>query len=182
MVNLIVLLAVPVIIVGCAIFQYLKGTFVKAFAMAIAAVSASAVALGFFAVLANALAGLSGGSDAFEKWGPLLCFVLLFVLTFAVLQTLINLLTRRPIDLGQWPERIGRSVCGIILGLVLSSVLIDSLKVALPDTLQSSTLSKYLGHEAIVTQKQKEPAKPKKPAQPEKFLLREKRKTAGKRD
>jgi len=184
MIGLIVLLAVAAIIVGCAIFLYLKSTFVKAFAMAIAAVCASAVALGLFAVLANILVSLSGGSSMLEQWGELLCYILLFVVAFAILQTIVNLLTRRPINLGQWPERIGRVVCGIFLGFTLSSVLVTLLIMALPDALQSSTLEKYLSHKEIVTQKQKEPAKPKKPAQPEKFPLRKQKrsKTAGKRD
>lgn len=153
MIGSIVLLAVGAIIIGCVIYQYLKSTFVKAFATAIAAVCASAVALGFFRVLANALVGLGGGSDVLEQWGPLLCFVLLFILAFAGLQTLVIQLTRRPIDLGLWPERIGRVVCGIILGFALSSVLVDSLNTALPDALQSNIVGKYLGHEGIVAPK-----------------------------
>lgn len=182
MVGSIALLAVVAIIVGCAIFLYLKGTFVKAFAMAIAAVCASAVALGFFAVLANVLVSLSGGGGTLEQWGELICFILLFVVAFAILQTIVNLLTRRPINLGLWPERIGRAVCGVFLGFTLSSAVATLLMMALPDALQASTLSKYLAHKGIVTQKQKEPAKPKKPDQREKYPLQKKSKTAGKKD
>ena len=182
MVVSIALLAVVAIIVGCAIFQYLKGTFVKAFAMAIAAVCASAVALGFFAVLANVLVDISGGSSTLEQWGELICFILLFIVAFAIMQTIINLLTRRPINLGLWPERIGRAVCGIFLGFTLSSIVITLLLMALPDELQASTLCKYLAHKGVVTQKQKELTKPKKPAQREKFPLKKKTKTADKKD
>jgi len=182
MVGSIVLLAVVAIIVGCAIFQYLKSTFVKAFATAIAATCASAVALGFFRVAAATLVSFSGGSDVLEQWGELLCFVLLFVVAFAGLMIITSLLTRRPIDLGHWPERIGRVACGILLGFALSSALIDTLTMALPDALQTSTLGKYLGHKEVVAPKQKEPAKTKKPAQRQKFPLRKRSKTAGKRD
>lgn len=182
MVGSIVLLAVVAIMVGCAIFQYLKSTFVKAFATAIAAVCASAVALGFFKVAAAALVSFSGGSDMLEQWGPLLCFVLLFVVAFAGLMIIINFLTRRPIDLGHWPERVGRVACGILLGFVLSGALFDTLTMALPDALQTSTLGKYLGHKEVVAAKQKTPAKTKKPAQPQKIPLRKRSKTAGKRD
>ena len=173
MVNSIVLLAILGIIAGCAIFQYLKGSFVKAFAMAIAAVCASAIAIGFFAILAKALVSISGGNDLLEKWGALLCFVLLFVVAFAGLQTLTNFLTtRQPIDLGLWPERIGRVFCGIFLGFVLSRALIIALTMALPDTLQSSTIAKYLGHKGIVIKQQKELEKSENPAQSEKSQQR----------
>jgi hypothetical protein len=47
--------------------------------------------------------------------------------TFAVLQTAAVQLIRQPVDLGMWPERIGRVVCGILLGLFLSGLLLTTL-------------------------------------------------------
>ena len=182
MVGSIVLLAVIAIMAGCAIFQYLKSTFVKAFATAMAAIWASAVALGFFKVTAAALISFSGGSDMLEQWAEPLCFALLFVVTFAILQTIINQLTRRPIDLGHWPERIGRVACGAFLGFTVSRVLIAVLIMSFLPGLQTSTLGKYLCHKEVVAAKQKTPAKPKKPAQRQKFPQRKQSKTAGKRD
>ena len=182
MVGSIVLLAVVAMIVGGAIFQYLKSTFVKAFAMAIAAICASAVALGFFRVAATTLVSFSGGSDMLEQWGEPLCFVLFFVVAFAILQTIVNQLTRRPIDLGHWPERIGRAACGAFLGFTVSRVLIAVLIMSFLPGLQTSTLGKYLGHKEVVAAKQKAPAKTKKTAQPQKSTQRKRSKTAGKRD
>lgn len=182
MVGSILLLAVVAIMVGCAIFQYLKSTFVKAFATAIAATSASAVALGFFKVTAATLVGFSGGSDMLEQWAEPLCFVLLFVVAFAILQTIINQLTRRPIDLGHWPERIGRVACGAFLGFTVSRVLIAVLIMSFLPGLQTSTLGKYLGHKEVVAAKQKTLAKPKKPAQRQKSPLRKQSRSPDKRD
>ena len=122
MVSLIVVL----IVLGCAAFQYLKGTLVQAFAAFIITICASVVAFAYFEVLANVFIG----RELLIPWAQLLSFVLLFILTFAILQTLAAQLSRQPIDLGLWPERIGRVVCGILLGLVLSSLLLTALAMA----------------------------------------------------
>jgi hypothetical protein len=161
MTGSVVLLAVVLIIVGCAIYLFLKATFVKAFAMAIAAVCASAIALGFFSTLSNSLVGFSDDSELLAQWGPLLCFVLLFIVAFAVLQTIINLLTRQPIDLGFWPERIGRAACGAFLGFTLSRILLAALIMSFLPGLQTSTLGKYLGYKGINPPKQTQQKKTK---------------------
>jgi len=157
MTGSIIMLAVILIMVGCAVFLFLKGTFIKAFAMAIAAVCASTVALGFYAVLANTLVSFSSNSDLLKKWGPLLCFVLLFIVVFAVLQTIINLLSRQPIDLGLWPERIGRIACGAFLGFTLSRVLFAVLIMSLLPGLQTSSMGKYLGYKGFNPPKHTQP-------------------------
>jgi hypothetical protein len=125
MVSAVVLL----IIAGCAAFQYFKGTIVRAFATIVIAVFASIVAFGFFEILADVLIkrGDSGGMLSLVPWAQALSFLLLFVLTFAILQTAIVQLTRMKIDLGFWPERIGRPVLGIILGLIVSGILLTFL-------------------------------------------------------
>jgi len=122
MVSLIVVL----IVLGCAALQYLKGTLVQAFAAFIITICASVVAFAYFEVLANVFIG----RELLIPWAQLLSFVLLFILTFAILRTLAAQLSRQPIDLGLWPERIGRVVCGILLGLVLSSLLLTALAIA----------------------------------------------------
>ena len=119
-------LLVVLIVLGCAAFQYLKGTLVKAFATLIITICASVVAFSYFEVLANVFIG----RELLIPWAQLLSFALLFILTFAVLQTLAAQLSRQPVDLGLWPERIGRVLCGIFLGLVLSSLLLTALAMA----------------------------------------------------
>ena len=119
-------LIVVLIVLGCAALQYLKGTLVKAFAALIIAVCASVVAFGYFELLANVFIG----RELLIPWAQPLSFALLFILTFAVLQTAALRLIRQPVDLGLWPERIGRVVCGIFLGLFLSGLLLTALAMA----------------------------------------------------
>jgi len=177
MISSIMLLAIVAIIVGCAIFQYLKSTLVKAFATAIAATCASAVALGFFKVLANTLVSFSGGSSLLEQWGPLLCFVLLFVVAFAILQTIVNQLTRRPIDLGLWPERIGRAASGFFLGFTLSRILFSVLIMTGLLGMQISAPGKYFSYKGIEPPKQTPQKEADKPSRKRESRLPKESKT-----
>ncbi len=124
-------LAIVIIILGCAALQYFKGTFVKAFAMIIIAICASVVAFGYFEILANLI--ISRGNDgsmlSLVPWAQTLCFILLFVVAFGVLQTAAIFVIRHPVDLGFLPERIGRVVCGIILGFIISGLLLTALQM-----------------------------------------------------
>ncbi len=127
MANLIILL----IIAGSVAYQYLKGTLVRAFATIIITICASVVAFGYFETLAGVLVSHIGTEQsALISWAQPLCFALLFILTFAILQTALIFLTREPVDLGVLPERIGRVVCGIFSGLILSGVLLTALAMA----------------------------------------------------
>ncbi len=125
-------IAVVLIILGCAAYQYFKGTFVRAFATIIIAVCASVAAFGFFEVLANVFIGRGANSRflSLVPWAQTLCFTLLFIIVFGALQTGMMFLTRRSVDLGFLPERIGRVVCGIFLGLLLSGFLLTALGMA----------------------------------------------------
>lgn len=125
-------LAVVLIILGCVAYQYFRGTFVGAFATIIIAICASVAAFGFFEVLANIF--ISRGADSrllsLLPWAQPLCFALLFIIVFGMLQTGVMFLTRQPIDLGFLPERIGRVVCGLFLGLILAGLLLTALEMA----------------------------------------------------
>jgi hypothetical protein len=124
-------LVVLIIILGCAALQYFKGTFVKAFAMIIIAICSSVVAFGYFEILANLI--ISRGNDgsmlSLVPWAQTLCFILLFVVTFGILQTGAVFVIRHPVDLGFLPEHIGRVVCGIILGFIISGLLLTALQM-----------------------------------------------------
>lgn len=125
-------LIVVLIILACAAILYLKSTVLKALATLIIAVFASMVAFGFFELSASFFIKEGSRSD-YPSIVPLaqpLCFILLFILTFALLQTLAALLTKEPVDLGFYPELVGRIICGIFLGLILSGVLLTTLAMA----------------------------------------------------
>ena len=125
-------LAVILIILGCAALQYFKGTVVRAFAMIIIAICASVVAFGYFEALANLIIkrGNDGSMLSLVPWAQTISFILLFVVTFGILQTGAIFLTQNPVDLGFLPERIGRVVCGIILGFIVSGLLLTALQMA----------------------------------------------------
>ena len=128
MANLLVVL----IVLGCVAYQYLKGTLVKSFTTIIITICAGIVAFGYFEPLANVFVSRSGNGrwPSLVLWAQTLSFVLLLVLAFAILQTIAAQLTRRPVDLGLLPERIGRIVCGIFLGLIISGLLLTALVMA----------------------------------------------------
>lgn len=121
------LAVVLVTILGCAAFQCFKGTIVRAFATTIVAICASIVAFGYFEVLANIFINRF---PSLMPWAHSLSFALLFIVAFAVLQTAAAQLTRQPVDLGFLPERIGRVICGIFLGLILSGLLLTTAAMA----------------------------------------------------
>jgi len=125
-------LVVILIILGCAALQYFKGTVVRAFAMIIIAICASVVAFGYFEALANLIIkrGNDGSMLSLVPWAQTLSFILLFVVTFGILQTGATFLTQNPVDIGFLPERIGRVVCGIILGFIISGLLLTALQMA----------------------------------------------------
>jgi hypothetical protein len=124
-------LAVVIIILGCGALQYFKGTFVKAFAMIIIAIISSIVAFGFFEACANLIIsrGINGSMLSLVPWAQTLCFILLFVVAFGILQTGAVYVMRHEVDFGFLPERIGRVVCGIILGFIISGLLLTALQM-----------------------------------------------------
>lgn len=126
-------LAVIIIVLGCAAYQYFKGTFIRAAATIIIAICAGMAAFGFYELLANVFIS-RGDTSRFlpiVPWAQPLCFTLLFIIVFGALQTGIIFLTQNgKIDLGFLPERIGRVVCGILLGLLISGYLLTVLGMA----------------------------------------------------
>ena len=124
-------LAVVLIILGCGALMYFKGTVVKAFAMIVIAILSGVVAFSYFEALSNAIInrGNNGSLLSLVPWAQTLCFTMLFIVTFGLLQTAATFLIRHPVDLGFLPERIGRVVCGIILGFIISGLLLTALQM-----------------------------------------------------
>jgi uncharacterized membrane protein required for colicin V production len=112
MINLIML----VVLAACAAGMYLKGTLVHAAFMVFNAILAGFAALAFYELLATYLIKYVPG---LAVWAPLIGFVLLFIVVFALLQTAVLQLSKEKTDMGLWPERIGRAVCGLVLGYVI---------------------------------------------------------------
>ena len=113
-------LIVPVLILICMAYLYFKSTFTKSFAMVIIALCASAVAFAYFELLANLLIS----KERFVAWAYAICFLLLFSLSFIILQVICNSITRKAVDLGRFVEPIGKVICGLFLGIIVSGMII----------------------------------------------------------
>jgi len=122
-------LVVVAVVLGCPALLYFKGTVVKAFAAIVVAIVSGMVAFGFFEALANVI--ISRGEEGFllsmAPWAQAISFTLIFVVVFALLQTLAIYLLKNPVDLGHLPECIGRIACGIVLGFIVSGFLLTAL-------------------------------------------------------
>lgn len=122
-------LVVLLIVLGCAALQFFKGTFVKALAAIIIAIIAGIVSFAFFEAAANMLIsrGDSGSLLSIAPWAQTLCFILIYVVVFALLQTGAMYLLSEPVEFDYLPEHIGRAVCGLLLGFLVSGFLLTAL-------------------------------------------------------
>jgi uncharacterized membrane protein YgcG len=125
-------IAVLIIILGCAALMFFKGTLVRAFATIIVAIIALIAAFSFFELIAGLIISRAdkGSAASIVSFAQPASLVLLFIIFFAALETLAIYLTRDNVDLGLWPERIGRPVCGLIVGFIVSGVLVTTLAMA----------------------------------------------------
>jgi len=125
-------LATVVILLACAGYQYLKGTLVKSAVAVINALCAGILAFAWFEPLARLFLTNAQNTrfPALVPWVQPLCFVLLFILAFAVLQAITAQLGKRTVDFGTTVEQVGRVISGIFLGLILSSMLLTALAMA----------------------------------------------------
>jgi hypothetical protein len=115
------------VIAGCAVLLCLKGTLMQGVTMVFNAIIAGFIAFGFFEMLARVLISYAAGVAI---WAPAVCFALLFILTFAVLQTAVTQFSKEKADLGKLPEQIGRAVCGGVLGYLLTGYLLVAAAMA----------------------------------------------------
>ncbi len=123
MVSLVML----VIIAGCAAALYLKGTLVQGITLIFNALIAGLIAFAFYETLAGLLTKYA---TAIAAWSQMICFLLLFILLLAILQTVTMQLAKGKIDMGLLAERIGRIATGIILGYVITGYLLTALALS----------------------------------------------------
>ena len=119
-------LVILLIVAGCVAFEFLKGTCVKAFANLIAVVCSVATAFGFFEVLGNVIIARLDVRDnaAVISWVMPLCFLIIAALVFAIFETIIIQIMKKPVDFGDLPEKIGRCCFGLITGLVTAGAVL----------------------------------------------------------
>lgn len=114
-------IVVLLLMIGSALFQYLKGSIAKATVMLVAVTSCGFAALGFYEPLAGLVGRYTG---ALADWADLLCFVVIFVMVLAILQTAITQFLKDPIDLGKPYEQFARPIIGALIGYILSGILL----------------------------------------------------------
>jgi hypothetical protein len=112
---------------GCAVGLYLKGTLAQGVGMIFNALIAGFAAFGFFEIAAKFLIQYSPG---LAPWAPMVCFLLLLVLVFALLMAVEMTISKEKIDLGLMPERIGRPVAGVVLGYLVTGYLLVAAALA----------------------------------------------------
>lgn len=109
------------VMAGCAAYLFLKGTLAQGITMIFNALIAGFIALGFYEMLAGQLIKYSPG---IAVWAPLICYLLLFVLGFALLQAVAMQISKEKVDFGTLAEQIGRPVAGVVLGYIITGQLL----------------------------------------------------------
>jgi hypothetical protein len=106
--------------VVCAAAQFLKSSLMKSFGMFISALCASFVSLWWYEQLSEIVIK----QEILIDWAATASFGMIFLISFAVLQSATMALTKHKIDFGVMPERVGRVVFGLLLGYVISGALL----------------------------------------------------------
>jgi hypothetical protein len=113
-------IVILVIMAGCAAGLYLKGSAVKAFIAFISALLSSFTALWWY----EPAAAYVIKQEYLVDYAKPVCFGVIFLIEFAILQSAGTALSRQKIDFGEKADRICRAVFGLLLGYVISGVLL----------------------------------------------------------
>lgn len=117
---------VIIIVLGFVAHRYLKGTALKSFAVVIAAICGAVIAFSYFELIASAFIKRGRGG----QWAHAGSFLLLFIVSFAILRFIAGKLIRGDIDLGLLVTRCVNIICGFFLGLILAGVILTTAALA----------------------------------------------------
>ncbi|MGD9110083.1 MAG: CvpA family protein [Phycisphaerales bacterium] len=124
-------LVLLIIILACVAYQHLKGSLLGAAASVVITICSCIAAFAYFELLANLFITHAGSRfPALLPWVQSLCFILLFVIALAILQTIASKLIRKSVEFDDLPEKIGRCLCGAILGFILTGLLLTTVAMA----------------------------------------------------
>jgi hypothetical protein len=98
---------------------YLKCSVMTAFSTFMASIFGSIIAFAYYEMLANLFV-----SRGYGDWAPAGCFVLAFVLGFAAVRALADLLVGANIDFGNAAKVTVNLILGVVTGLILSGHLL----------------------------------------------------------
>jgi hypothetical protein len=121
-----------IVIAALAALLYLKSNLVHSAVFVLIAVTANIVAFGYYEAIANLIIsrGNKGMMETLSPWAQTISMLVLFALVFVILQTIAAKLLKNPGNLGLWPERIGKPLCGVFLGLIVAGIVLTSLGLA----------------------------------------------------
>jgi hypothetical protein len=114
----------------CVAYQYLKGTLLRSVITTFTVISTSIVAFGYFEPLASLLISRGKSSSAMLPYWQPLAFAVLFIVSFAVLQAVASAIAKKSVTVAPLADKLGRTLCGAISGLILAGLLITVLGMA----------------------------------------------------
>jgi hypothetical protein len=123
-------LIVLIFILGCAAYLYLKSDLASSLIQILITLCAAITAFAWFEALANVFIGRGLKVSSIAPLAQSLSFLLLFIITFAVLRIIAGWLIHEKINMSLWAERIGRVVCGIFQGLLFAGILLTAMAMA----------------------------------------------------
>ncbi len=111
-------------VIAGILYQHLQGTLLRSVMTIFTVISAAIIAFSFFEPLAALLINRgSSTSKAASYWQPMF-FLLLFIISFAVLQAAASTIARKSVTVDPLAEKIGKLLCGAVSGFILAGLLI----------------------------------------------------------
>jgi len=115
----VMLIVIAIILLSTAYF-YLKSPIIGSCALLISSMVSVIVSFSYYELFANMLINIGRAS----QWAHSICFVLLFILTFALLRIACGYLVGSNITFGVLITRLTAVVCGVLTGTIASGILI----------------------------------------------------------
>jgi hypothetical protein len=127
MIAVIILL---IAIIAGILYQHLQGTLLRSVITIFTIISAAIVAFSFFEPLADLLISRgSSTSKAAPYWQPM-SFLLLFIVSFAVLQAVATMLAVKTVTVDPLAEKLGKLFFGAVSGFIFAGMVIITLDMA----------------------------------------------------
>ena len=117
---MIAIVAIIIIVLLTMAYFYLKSPLLTSIATMFAAIIAVLVAFNFYEIVAEQL--LSRGHGG--QWAQPSCLLLLFVITLVLLRAACDQIVGANIEFGSISKQIMAVVCGFVVGLIISGILI----------------------------------------------------------
>ncbi|MHC4637862.1 MAG: CvpA family protein [Planctomycetota bacterium] len=121
-------LIVFLIIAGFGALMFFKSTFVKSFAMLMAAIFSNIAAFGYFELLGNMI--INKDDADISHWAYSVSFFILFILSFLILLTIASQIIKKDVEIGTIAEKMGRPIFGLFTGMIISGALLCALSMA----------------------------------------------------